>query len=83
MTWQGGGTRREADVKLFQRAGVDASQGTIFHFYPRETEQLLMTIEQQYAGRRQQEIRRTYFVVERGGDGFVFRVTRQVPIGVR
>jgi hypothetical protein len=83
MTWQGGGTRKEADVKLFQRAGIDASQGTIFHFYPQATEQMLMTIEQQYAGRRTQEIRRTYFVVERGGDGFVFRVTRQVPIGVR
>ncbi len=83
MTWQGGGTRREADVKLFQRAGIDANEATIMHFYPRETEQLLLTIEQQFAGRSPQEIRLTYFLVERGGDGFVFRVTRQVPLGAR
>lgn len=82
MSWQGG-DRKDADVRLFQRAGVDASQGTIFHFYPPQTEQLLATIEQQYAGRSPQEIRRTYFVVVRGGDGFVFSVSRQVPLGGR
>ncbi len=77
MSWQGG-DRKDADVRLFQRAGVDASQGTIFHFYPPQTEQLLATLEQQYQGRSPQEIRRTYFVVARGGDGFVFTVTRQL-----
>ncbi len=82
MTWQGG-NRKDADVKLFQRAGIDASQGTIFHFYPPQTEQLLVTLEQQYAGRRTQEIRRTYFIVARGGDGFVFNVTRQVAMNGR
>jgi hypothetical protein len=82
MTWQGG-NRKDADVKLFQRAGIDASQGTIFHFYPPATEQLLATLEVQYAGRRTQEIRRTYFVVARGGDGFVFNVTRQVAMNGR
>lgn len=83
MQWQGGGTRREADVKLFERAGIDASRGTIFHFYSPETEQMLMRIEQEYAGRQPQEIRRTYFVVERGGNGYIFRVTRQVSISGR
>jgi hypothetical protein len=81
MTWQGGGTRREADIKLFQRAGIDASQAlTIFHFYSQATEQMLMQLEHEYAGRQPQEIRRTYFVVERSGQGFVFRVTRQVSL---
>lgn len=76
MTWQGG-QRKDADVKLIQRAGIDPTGGIIFHFYPRETEQLLARLEQSYANRSPREIRRTYFVVVPQGNSFTFAVTRQ------
>lgn len=76
MTWQGGG-RKAADVKLFERSGVDASRAVLFHFYPKKTEQLLLTKEYEYAKRHVKEIRRTYFVVVKQGNGFDFVVTRQ------
>jgi hypothetical protein len=76
MTWQGG-TRRVADEQLFARAGIDAKGGVLFHFYPKETEQLLLQLEYNYAKRNAKEIRRTYFVVVKQGNGYSFVVTRQ------
>lgn len=76
MTWQGG-KRRDADAKLFARVGVDVSQAILFHFYPKPTEQLLLTKEYQYAKRKAQEIRRTYFIVVKQGQGYDFLVARQ------
>ena len=76
MTWQGG-QRKDADSKLFQRAGIDTTGGIIFHFYPRETEQKLLQLERSYANRSPREIRRTYFVVIPQGNSFTFAVTRQ------
>jgi len=76
MTWQGGG-RKSADLKLFQRAGIDARVGTIFHFYPAKVEQNLAQLELGYRNRKIEEIRRTYFVVEDEGNGYKFVVTRQ------
>lgn len=76
MTWQGG-ERKSADLELFQKAGIDARRGTIFHFYPREAEALLAQREEAYRGRKASEIRRTYFVVQSAGDGFTFAVSRQ------
>ena len=76
MNWQGG-DRRQADIALFKKAGIDASLGLILHFYPKETEQLLLRIEQQYKGLKPSEIRRTYFDVRRSGNGFEFVVTKQ------
>ncbi len=76
MTWQGGG-RKAADIKLFQKAGIDARRGTIFHFYPAPVEQNLARLEVGYRKRPVEQIRRTYFVVEREGDGYKFVVTRQ------
>lgn len=77
MTWQGG-SRKQADEQLFNRAGVDASNAILFHFYPKSTEQQLLTLEFQYAKRKASEIRRTYFVVIKQGAGYNFVVTRQV-----
>lgn len=76
MTWQGG-QRKDADTKLIERAGIDTTGGIIFHFYPRETEQLLLRLERSYANRSPREIRRTYFVVIPQGNSFTFAVTRQ------
>ncbi|MCA9031790.1 MAG: hypothetical protein KDA66_13335 [Planctomycetaceae bacterium] len=76
MTWQGG-TRREADEKLFGKANINARGGVLFHFYPKQTEQLLLQLEYNYAKRSAKEIRRTYFVVVKQGNGYSFVVTRQ------
>jgi hypothetical protein len=77
MTWQGG-SRKDADVKLFARVGLDVSRAILFHFYPKPIEQLLMTREYQYAKRNALDIRRTYFSVVKQGEGFDFAVTRQI-----
>jgi hypothetical protein len=76
MTWQGGG-RKQADIQLFQKAGVDARRGTIFHFYPPNVENMLAQLERDYRNKPATEIRRTYFVVEPEGSGYKFTVTRQ------
>ncbi|WP_437204385.1 hypothetical protein [Planctomicrobium sp. SH664] len=76
MTWQGG-SRKEADVKLFAKAGVDVTGATLFHFYPKQTEQLLLTQEYAYAKKRTMDISRTYFSVVKQGSGYAFVVTRQ------
>ncbi len=76
MTWQGG-TRREADEKLFERGSINAKGAVLFHFYPKKTEQLLLQLEYNYAKRHAKEIRRTYFVVVKQGNGYTFVVTRQ------
>ncbi|MCA9082089.1 MAG: hypothetical protein KDA58_16120 [Planctomycetaceae bacterium] len=76
MTWQGG-TRREADEKLFQKASINARGAVLFHFYPKQTEQMLLQLEYNYAKRSAKEIRRTYFVVVKKGNGYAFVVTRQ------
>jgi len=76
FTWNGG-QRRQADFKLFQKVGVNASGAIIFHFYPKNTENLLAQLELKYANRKYDEIRRTYFVVRSNGRGYEFVVTRQ------
>lgn len=76
MTWQGG-QRKQADLKLFQKAGIDAGRAILFHFYPRKTEAMLARLEHDYANRPADQIRRTYFVVRRAGRGYQFQVTRQ------
>ncbi|MFG0333247.1 MAG: hypothetical protein ACF8TS_07800 [Maioricimonas sp. JB049] len=77
MTWRGG-DRRQADTKLFAKAGLDVGRSEIFHFYPPRVEQRLATLEHNYARRAAKEIRRTYFVVEaRAGGAYELVVTRQ------
>lgn len=76
FTWQGGG-RRTADIELFKKAGVDVGGASIFHFYPKQTEDLLAKLEAEYRNRPTRDIRRTYFAVEARGTGYRFVVTRQ------
>lgn len=76
MTWQGG-NRRQGDIALFRKAGVNVSGGTIYHFYPKETEARLVRREREHANRKPSDIRRTYFGVQSQGAGFRFIVTRQ------
>lgn len=76
FTWQGGG-RRTADIELFRKAGIDVGGAPIFHFYPKETEEMLAKREVEYRNRPTRDIRRTYFAVEPRGARFEFVVTRQ------
>ena len=79
MNWADGSEeRRQADVELFQKAGIDASLAPIMHFYPAATELRLATIEQEYGGRTSAQIRRTNFSVRRAGNGFEFFVESQL-----
>lgn len=77
MNWQGG-DRIKADIELLEKAGVpDAKSGTILHFYPRETEESLARLENAYANRPPEQIRRTYFQVRKTGNSFEFVVSSQ------
>ncbi|MCH7688426.1 MAG: hypothetical protein IH899_17385, partial [Planctomycetes bacterium] len=77
FNWSGG-SRKKADLKLLEKAGVsNAAAGMIFHFYPRKTQAKLLRNEKAYRNRPAKEIRRTYFTVKRAGSGYEFQVTRQ------
>lgn len=77
FTWAGGG-RKKADVDMFRvKAGLNAKNGIIMHFYPQKTVRLLLAAEKKRAGGRSvQTIKRTYFVVRKAGSGYEFFVTR-------
>lgn len=78
MTWQGG-ERRAADVQLFSKANVDIRPDTsLFHFYPKVTEDKLAQLELEYRHRSVKQIRRTYFAVEPEAGGYRFSVFRQI-----
>ena len=77
FNWQAG-NRIKADRELLTRAGVsNVEQGMILHFYSAETESQLAQLEQSFANRPADRIRRTTFRVEPDGDGFRFRVIQQ------
>ncbi len=79
LNWQDGSQDRvKADMELFKKAGLDAANGVILHFYPPATEQMLAQLEVSYGNQQPSAIRRTYFQVRRAGSGFEFVVTRQV-----
>ncbi len=79
MNWaEGSEERRKADVELFQKAAIDASNAGILHFYTSETETLMATIEQEFGGHTADEIRKTYFRVRRAGSGYEFYVQKQL-----
>ncbi len=77
LTWSGGNLRL-GDLRLFEKAGIDASRGILFHFYPAKTENILAVLEREAANRPVDQIRRTYFVSRRAGQGYEFVVTRQI-----
>lgn len=77
MTWQGG-SRKLADMELLKSAGIDPTNAVVMQFYAPETEQMMAQLEQDYAGRKPSEIRRTYYSIEPDGGGFQFFVKRQI-----
>jgi hypothetical protein len=79
LTWQGG-ARKSADLQLFQRAGIDVGSGVIFQFYAKATENQLARLELDYKNRKAEEIRRTYFVVNRTSAGYEFAVSNQTYV---
>jgi hypothetical protein len=76
MTWQGG-ARKQADLQIFRKAGIDVGNGLTFHFYPKQTEDKLARLELDFRKRAAREIRRTYFSVNRADDGYEFKVDHQ------
>lgn len=62
---------------LFAKAGVDASDATILHFYNESLERELARIEVAYRGTPVINIRRTYFRVQQDGSGYKFAVSSQ------
>ena len=76
MTWQGG-SRKQADLQLFRKAGIEVGEGVVFHFYPKEIEDRLARLELAFRNRRANDIRRTYFSVNRGDGDYEFSVAHQ------
>ena len=74
--WRGGG-RQAIDNNLFKKAGINSESATILHFYPTETENLLVNIEVAYRNKKSTEIRKTYFAVRKDGTNYRFAVTSQ------
>jgi len=77
LIWQGGG-RRAADLQLFKKAGINATGLPTFQFIPKELEQELFQLEQEFQNRPTEQIRRTYFAILKSGGGYRFVVTRQI-----
>ncbi|MBM81925.1 MAG: hypothetical protein CMJ78_15235 [Planctomycetaceae bacterium] len=76
MTWRGG-NRKQGDLKIFKKAGVDVGSNLILHFYPPKTEAMLADLEMKYRNRKPEEIRRTYFVVQGSPGNYTFVVNKQ------
>jgi hypothetical protein len=76
MTWRGGG-RKQADLQLFRKAGIDVGNAVIFHFYPKQTEDKLARLELDYRKRKANDIRRTFFAVKNAAPGYEFTVAHQ------
>lgn len=75
--WRGG-SRREADVRLLQKAGVDANDAIIMQFLPKEVEDQLAGLERRAAGGRAADsIERTAFRIRKTGDAYEFYVVEQ------
>jgi hypothetical protein len=74
--WQGRG-RKESDIALLRKAGVEVGDNAVFQFYPPEAERRLAELEVRYKGRQPGEIRVTRFTVAPSGSGFDFQVAAQ------
>jgi hypothetical protein len=74
--WQGSG-RKETDIALLRKAGIEVGSGVIFQFYPKHVENELAQLEVRYRGRQPSEIRVTRFSVVPQGDNYGFTVLAQ------
>jgi hypothetical protein len=76
FVWRGQG-RKESDIALLTKAGLDVGEGVIFQFYPARTETILEQLEVRYKGKQPAEIRNTRFGVVQAGNGYGFEVISQ------
>jgi len=76
FVWRGQG-RKESDLILMAKAGLDVGEGVIFQFYPARAEQQLEQLEVRYKGRQPAEIRSTRFGVVQAGNSYGFEVLAQ------
>jgi hypothetical protein len=74
--WQGRG-RKESDIALLTKAGVNVGDGVVLQFYKREIEERLAQLEVRYKGRQPGEIRVTRFSVVPKGNTYDFVVLAQ------
>src|SRR4029077_12385628 len=74
--WQGRG-RKQSDIELFRKAGVEVGDENVFQFYSENAERRLAELEVKYRGRNPGEIRVTRFQVIPKGDGYDFEVVAQ------
>jgi hypothetical protein len=74
--WQGRG-RKQSDIALFRKAGVEVGEENVFQFYSPASEQRLAELEVKYRGRNPGEIRVTRFQVVPKGERFDFEVVAQ------
>lgn len=75
--WRGG-TRRDADASLLQKAGIDATDAVIMQFLPKDVEEQLAGLERAAAGGRAADtIQRTAFRIRRSGKAYEFYVVEQ------
>jgi len=77
--WQGRG-RKESDLALLRKAGIEVGEGVVFQFYPPEVERRLAELEVRYRGRQPAEIRVTRFHVVSKGSSYDFEVVAQEPL---
>lgn len=76
MSWNRGDLL-EADRTLLARAGVDAADRIVLHFYSDETLEKLAKLEESHAGREPVAIAWTRFGVRPAGDSFEIYVIEQ------
>ena len=76
FVWQGQG-RKESDIALLTKAGLQVGEAVIFQFYPATTESILEQLEVRYKGKQPAEIRNTRFGVVQSGRGYAFEVRSQ------
>lgn len=77
--WRGQG-RKESDLKLFAKAGIEVGDRIIFQFYPNAVEEALSQLEVKFKGRQPAEIRSTRFGVVGDGGSYEFEVLNQEPL---
>ena len=76
FVWQGQG-RKESDIALLTRAGLQVGDSVIFQFYPGKVESILEQLEVRHKGKQPGEIRKTRFGVVQTRDGYTFEVLSQ------
>lgn len=74
--WRGAG-RREADLALLRKAGVQVRRGIIVQFVPAGVEATLAALEKSYRDRDPEGISRTLFGIRKTSSGYEFYVMSQ------